>query len=136
MTASRILVVDDNAMNLELASFLLSSDGWDVAQAKNAEEAMACLERFQPEAVLMDIQLPDVDGLAATRQIKERLHDRPVPVIAFTAYAMRGDKARLLAAGCDGYIAKPIDVATFCAEVRALAEGTSPAGTPEPNAQP
>lgn len=123
MSASRILVVDDNAMNLELASFLLSSDGWSVAVAKNAAQALASLDSFHPDVVLMDIQLPDVDGLTATRQIKAHLQDRHVPVIAFTAYAMRGDKARLLAAGCDGYIAKPIDVSTFSAEVRALAEG-------------
>lgn len=121
MSAARILVVDDNAMNLELASFLLSSDGWDVAEAKDAAQAMAQLEDFLPDVVLMDIQLPEIDGLTATRLIRERLQGRHVPVIAFTAYAMRGDKTRLLEAGCDGYIAKPINVATFSAEVRALA---------------
>ena len=66
MAASRILVVDDNAMNLEMATFLLSSDGWVVAQATNAAQALACLDSFIPDAVLMDIQLPDVDGLTAS----------------------------------------------------------------------
>ncbi|MGE5452749.1 MAG: response regulator [Acidobacteriota bacterium] len=122
MTASRILIVDDNAMNLEMASFLLTQDGWEVAEAKDAAQAMACLQTFCPDVVLMDIQLPDVDGLTAARQIKEQVKDRDVPVIAFTAYAMRGDKARLLAAGCDGYIAKPIDVSTFSSEIRAVAD--------------
>jgi two-component system cell cycle response regulator DivK len=116
--AVRALVVDDNPINAELASFVLQSDGFEVETAGDAEEALQCIGIFRPRVVLMDIQLPGLDGLALTRLLKSRPDLPPTVVIAFTAFAMKGDESRMRAAGCDGYIAKPIDVATFARQVR------------------
>ena len=131
MTASntrktRALVVDDNPINAELAAFVLQSDGFEVETACDSVDTLRRIGAFRPEVVLMDIQLPGLDGLALTRLLKARAELQPLAVIAFTAFAMKGDEARMRAAGCDGYIAKPINVATFAREVReglALAVG-------------
>jgi len=120
VTVPRILIVDDNEVNVELASFLLAQAGMQVAAALDAQRALEQVERFAPDLILMDIQLPGRDGIALTRQLRGRPSARPLAIVAFTAYAMKGDRERFLAAGCDGYIAKPIDVATFVDEVRAL----------------
>jgi CheY-like chemotaxis protein len=101
--------VDDNPANLRLVRVLLSVEGYDVRTAMNADETMAVLERFHPDLILMDIQLPGVDGLTLTRRIKQNPATSHVLVVALTAYAMKGDEERILAAGCDGYVAKPID---------------------------
>jgi two-component system, cell cycle response regulator DivK len=116
--APRIMIVDDNALNLEMASFLLKADGWEVLECRSAPEALAAIPHFAPQVVLMDIQMPGLDGLEATRRIKAADATRSLCVLAFTAYAMKGDEARMRAAGCDGYISKPIEVATFAAQVR------------------
>jgi two-component system cell cycle response regulator DivK len=116
--AVRALVVDDNPINAELASFVLQSDGFEVETAGDAEEALQRIDTFRPRVVLMDIQLPGLDGLALTRLLKSRSDLPPTVLIAFTACAMKGDESRMRAAGCDGYIAKPIDVATFARQVR------------------
>jgi len=118
MNAPRVLVVDDNAMNLALASFVLDADGFEVETAADATEALARLGPFQPALVLMDVQMPGMDGLALTRQLKADPATRHLVVVAFTAYAMKGDEARMRAAGCDGYLSKPIDVKRFAAQVR------------------
>lgn len=131
MSAARVLVVDDNAMNVELVTFILEHDGFVVAAASNPREVLASVARFEPELVLMDIQLPDVDGLSLTRQLKADRALRHIPVVALTAYAMRGDEAKMYAAGCDGYISKPIEVASFAATVRAyLGTARVPASVP------
>lgn len=104
-----ILIVDDNASNTKLLAFLLTSKGYVVRTAASATEALAVLEEFLPKLILMDIQLPGVDGLTLTRQLKADPHTRAIPIIAATAYAMKGDEQRALDAGCDGYITKPID---------------------------
>lgn len=122
MRALRVLVVDDNAMNVEMVSYVLAADGMVVQTAADAVEARTRLAAFSPELVLMDVQLPGLDGLALTRQLKADPATRHIAVVAFTAYAMKGDEARMLAAGCDGYLAKPINVATFAAQVRACRE--------------
>ena len=118
MDAPRVLVVDDNPLNAELARAVLAADAMDVELAVDATEAALRMAEFRPALVLMDIQLPGVDGLTLTRQIKADPANRHVIVLAFTAYAMKGDEARMLEAGCDGYVSKPIDVGSFAAQVR------------------
>lgn len=120
----RILVVDDNSMNLELVHFLLEAGGFEVASAPDAKVALERVAAFQPDLILMDIQLPDVDGLTLTGRLKADPDTRDILIVAFTAYAMKGDEDRMLASGCDGYVAKPIEVATFAGTVRSfLARG-------------
>lgn len=118
MNMPRVLIVDDNLMNLELVSFLLQADGIEVASVPDAHSALRDVRAFQPDLILMDIQLPDIDGLTLTRQLKADPSTCHMAVVAFTAYAMKGDEARMLDAGCDGYIAKPIEVSSFTATVR------------------
>jgi len=118
ITKPRVLVVDDNQMNIELARFVLEEDGMQVEAALDAQQAAEVLQRFVPDLILMDIQMPGVDGLELTRRLRADPATRHIPVVAFTAYAMKGDRARMLEAGCDGYIAKPIDVAKFAGQVR------------------
>ena len=116
--AQRVLVVDDNALNIELVMFVLSDDGFTVACATDAAEALQQIPVFRPELILMDIQMPGVDGMELTHRLKADPATRHIVIVAFTAYAMKGDEARLLAGGCDGYLSKPIDVASFAATVR------------------
>lgn len=108
-----ILIVDDNPANLKLARVLLMLEGYDVRTAANVGEALAVLDTFRPRLILMDIQLPGVDGLELTRQLKADPTRRDVIIIALTAYAMKGDEEKALASGCDGYISKPIDTQTL-----------------------
>ena len=119
MSAARVLIVDDNELNLELASFLLTRDGLQVATALDGESALVQVAAFQPDLVLMDIQLPRLDGLEVTRRLRADPATRGLVIVAFTAYAMKGDEERMRAGGCDGYISKPIDVAAFVSQVRA-----------------
>jgi CheY-like chemotaxis protein len=105
-----ILIVDDNPHNLKLAHVVLSGDGYQVRTAADAEQALEILASFAPLLVLMDIQLPGMDGLSLTRQLKADPATRDIVVIALTAYAMKGDEERALAAGCDAYLAKPVDI--------------------------
>jgi CheY-like chemotaxis protein len=109
MAGERILVVDDNELNLKLLRVALVAEGYDVATARNADEAMASLAQQRPRLILMDLQLPGTDGLTLTRQIKTSAATRDVPVVAVTSYAMTHDRERALAAGCDDYLTKPID---------------------------
>ncbi|HZF81600.1 MAG TPA: response regulator [Rubrivivax sp.] len=117
---ARVMVVDDHVLNVELVRFILDAEGFGVALAGDAQQALAQLPSFAPDLILMDIQMPGIDGLALTRQLKADTATRGIVIVAFTAYAMKGDEARMMAAGCDGYISKPIEVATFAAQVRAL----------------
>lgn len=104
-----ILIVEDNAVNLKLMRVLLTSEGYEVRTATEAEEALEILKKFWPRLILMDIQLPGIDGLELTRRLKADPATRDIGILALTAYAMKGDEERVLKAGCDGYIAKPID---------------------------
>jgi two-component system, cell cycle response regulator DivK len=113
MSGEAILVVDDNPVNLKLVQVLLSSQGYDVRSAGDAEDALAMLREFTPRLILMDIQLPGMDGLELTRRLKADPAMRGVIILGLTAYAMKGDEERVRAAGCDGYIAKPIDTRRF-----------------------
>lgn len=117
MTAAPILVVDDNPQNLKLTTVVLESEGFEVRTARHAEEALVVLDGFAPVLILMDIQLPGMDGLELTRQLKADPARRHIVVIALTAYAMKGDAERFLAAGCDGYVSKPIDIDALPREV-------------------
>jgi two-component system cell cycle response regulator DivK len=117
MEPAPILIVDDNPTNLKLARILLVSEGHDVRTASDADEALLLLQTFTPRLILMDIQMPGMDGLALTRHLKSDPRTRDITVVAMTAYAMKGDDARALAAGCQGYIAKPIDTRRFAEEI-------------------
>jgi len=117
-----VLLVDDNPQNLRLAGFLLRSAGWVVHTAESAERALDLLASVQFSLALVDIQLPGMDGLELTRRIRSTPACAGLPVVALTAYAMRGDEERMRAAGCDGYISKPIDTRNFAAQVSAYRE--------------
>ena len=104
-----ILIVDDNPSNTKLMAFILSTRGYDVRTAASADEAIATLADFHPRLILMDIQLPGMDGLTLTRKLKADPATRDIAIIAATAYAMKGDEQRAREAGCDGYVTKPID---------------------------
>jgi len=133
--APLVLVVEDNAANADLAALLLEAQGLRVQVAFDADQALAALALALPDLILADIQLPGMDGLALTQRLKGDARTRHVPVIALTAYAMSGDEARMRAAGCDGYLSKPLDVRTFGAHVARIAnasrgEGGGAAGAP------
>lgn len=129
MASDPILIVDDNPANLKLARLLLTAEGHDARTAPDAEQALKLLETFTPKLILMDIQLPGMDGLELTRRLKASPATRRIVIVALTAYAMRGDEEKARAAGCDGYIAKPIDVNALPAAIAryiAAAETRSP----------
>ncbi len=113
MAGEPILIVDDNPVNLKLIRVLLAGEGYTVRTAVDAEEALAALETFRPRLILMDVQLPGMDGLELTRRLKADPAMDGVVIVALTAYAMKGDEQKALDAGCDGYIPKPIDTRTL-----------------------
>jgi len=113
MAGEPILIVDDNPINLKLARVLLTGEGYQVRTATDAEEALEVLQQFKPRLILMDIQLPGMDGLMLTRRLKADPATKDAIILGLTAYAMKGDEERVLEAGCDGYVPKPIDTRTF-----------------------
>lgn len=117
MNEKLIMVVDDNIINLKLMRILLTKMGFTAHVAIDAKDALAVLEKVHPYLILMDIQLPGMDGLALTRQLKANSTTQDIVIVAFTAYAMRGDKQKAKDAGCDGYISKPIDLTTFASDL-------------------
>ena len=114
-----ILIVEDNPANMTLAVHVLESAGHTVLTATDAEVGLKLARTELPNLILMDIQLPGMDGLEATAQLKGDAATQAIPVIALTALAMKGDEERILADGCDGYIAKPLDYKDFLATIRA-----------------
>jgi two-component system cell cycle response regulator DivK len=116
---AKILVIEDNPANMTLATFLLESAGHTVLSATDAEAGLTLARDQQPHLILMDIQLPGIDGLQATLLLKGDDATRSIPVIALTALAMKGDEERIRAAGCDGYIAKPMGYQEFLAAITA-----------------
>ncbi|MEX2131554.1 MAG: response regulator [Pseudohongiellaceae bacterium] len=106
---AKILVIEDNPTNMELVVFLLENAGYSVQGATDAEQGLELVRSNRPDLILMDIQLPGKDGLQATALLKQNPETRNIPVIGLTALAMKGDEDRIRAAGCDGYIAKPLD---------------------------
>ena len=119
---AKILIVEDNPANMTLAVFLLKSAGHNTVSATDAEAGVALARSEQPDLILMDIQLPGMDGLQATGLLKGDPTTRDIPVIALTALAMKGDEERIRAAGCDGYIAKPLAYKEFLATVATQVE--------------
>ena len=113
MAGEPILIVDDNAVNLRLARMLLVSEGFEVCTAADAEEALVSLQTFRPRLILMDLQMPGMDGFELARRLKADPATRGIVVLALTAYAMKGDEERARDAGCDGYVSKPIDTRTL-----------------------
>lgn len=113
----RILIVDDHPINLKLAADVLSMAGYSVSTAANAEQALTLLHDTRPDAILMDIAMPGMDGLALTRLLRTDSRLTGVPIIALTASAMKGDDMRALEAGCNGYITKPIDTRALPGQV-------------------
>lgn len=113
MAGEPILIIDDNPINLKLEKVLLDIEGYQVRTATDAEEALKLLEGYKPRLILMDLQLPGISGLELTTRLKADPKFRDVVIIAITAYAMKGDREKALSAGCDGYVAKPIDTKTL-----------------------
>jgi len=108
-----VLVVEDNDLNSKLLNDLLQYQGYTVVTTRFGEAALELARRYKPDAILMDIQLPDISGMEATRRIKADQETRTIPIIAVTAFAMPGDEANILASGCDAYVSKPFNVSEF-----------------------
>jgi two-component system, cell cycle response regulator DivK len=109
----KVLIVEDNALNMKLFNDVLVAHGYETLQSRDGPEALALARRHRPNLILMDIQLPEVSGLQVTKSIKEDNDLRCIPVVAITAFAMKGDEQKILEGGCEGYIAKPISIANF-----------------------
>jgi CheY-like chemotaxis protein len=118
MSQPFVLVVEDNETNQMLTMAVLLRDGYRVRAARSADEALAIIDTERPDIILMDLQLPGQDGLTLTRALKMDPATAAIPVVAMTAHVMLGDEAQALAAGCAGYIAKPIDTRTLSRDVR------------------
>jgi two-component system cell cycle response regulator DivK len=114
----RVLIIEDNEDNMKLISFILENHGFYTLKAASGQEGIDMVLHEKPDLVLLDIQLPDMDGLEVLRAIRALEANDDLPVIAVTSYAMSGDRERLLAAGCNGYIEKPINPDTIIAEIR------------------
>lgn len=115
---NRILIIEDNEQNLYLMRFLLESSGFIVLGAEDGYKGVEMARQWQPHAILLDIQLPGMDGYAVAAELKRHPELESVPIIAVTSYAMVGDREHILAAGASGYIEKPIDPETFVAEIK------------------
>ena len=118
--APRILIVEDNPTNLKLASDVLEAAGFAIDRAADAEQALALMGGILPDLILMDIALPGMDGLALTRKLKSDPRFKGIPVVALTAFAMKGDDRKALEAGCAGYITKPIETRNLARQVIAF----------------
>lgn len=125
-----ILHIEDNFENRILVRRLLQSASYNVIEAENALQAINHLRTTRPDLILMDINMPDVDGYTLTSKLKTVPSIRKIPIIAITANAMRGDKEKTMRAGCDGYIEKPIDIDTFLDKVEYFLKASQPAGRP------
>lgn len=130
MGQEMILVVDDNPLNMKLIRVLLTGEGYQVKTAADASEALAVLAEFHPRLILMDIQLPGIDGLELTRRLKADPSTRDITIVGLTAYAMKGDEERIRAAGCDGYIPKPIDTRTLPGFIKSYLKDEASKGHP------
>jgi two-component system cell cycle response regulator DivK len=124
MAGPLVLIVEDNDKNLKLARDLLQHDGFRTLEADTAAAGIALAEQHVPDIILMDIQLPDMDGVTALGRLRALAATTTIPVVAITAFAMAADRERLLAAGFDGYLAKPIDIHEFTDRVRKFCEPT------------
>ena len=130
--STKILVIEDNEQNLYLVSFILKARGYEILQARDGRQGLEMAARHKPSLVLLDMQLPAKDGYTVAREIKENSILENVPIVAVTSCAMVGDRERILAAGCEGYIEKPINPETFLGEV----EKHLPAGASDKGMKP
>jgi CheY-like chemotaxis protein len=128
VTAQRILVVEDNERNLKLIRDVLQFAGYEIVEATSGEQGVALAQDCEPDLVLMDLQLPQMDGTEALRLLRESPRTRDVPVVAVTAFAMREDRERAFGAGFDGYLQKPISIRALPEQVRGFLAGK---GSPE-----
>lgn len=119
--AKTVLVVEDNELNMKLFHDLLEANGYNIVQTRSGLEAIDLAREHRPDLILMDIQLPEVSGLEVTKWIKEDDELRSIPVIAVTAFAMKGDEERIRQGGCEAYLSKPISVVTFLDTVKRYA---------------
>lgn len=119
MPSGKILVVEDHPLNLQLVRDLLENAGFDVLHASTGEEALLAARSERPDLILMDVRLPDMDGLEVTRLLKEAPETRDLPIVVLTAFAMRADAESAYGHGCDGFMTKPINTKTFVKEVTA-----------------
>ena len=117
-TGKKVLIVEDNELNMKLFHDLLDAHGYQTIQTRNGLDALALARNERPALILMDIQLPEVSGLEVTKWLKDDDGLRDIPVVAVTAFAMKGDEQRIRDGGCEAYISKPISVATFIETVR------------------
>lgn len=115
---SHIVVIEDNPANLELMTYLLNHSGFEISTAINGEEGIELIQKNNPDLIICDIQLPKMDGYEIAKQLKSSSQYKDIPLIAVTAYSMAGDQMKILAAGFDDYISKPIDPETFIARIK------------------
>ena len=120
MADPTVLIIEDNEQNIYLATFLLKNSGYQVVQARSGEEGLTQSQKARPDLILLDIQLPEMDGYEVVRRLKILPETADIPVVAVTSYAMAGDREAILAAGCHGYVEKPIDPDSFVATVTAF----------------
>ena len=128
-----ILIIEDNLLNLELVTDLLEAKGFSVLQARTAEEGVRSAREYGPELILMDLSLPGMDGLAATKLLKADPATSHLPIVALTAHAMRGDDTAAKAAGCDGYLTKPIDTRRFPEQIASFIGAVSNGSSDHPD---
>ena len=120
--AKTVMIVEDNELNMKLFNDLLRANGYGTLPMRNGYEALDALKDERPDLIIMDIQLPEISGLEVTKWLKEDEDLRPIPVVAVTAFAMKGDEERIREGGCEAYLSKPISIAKFLATVRTYLE--------------
>lgn len=123
--ARKILLVEDNPQNRYLVTFLLEKNGYDVVVAEDGEEAISAVAEHVPDLILMDVQLPKLDGYEATRRIKSDQRFASIPLVALTAHSMKGDRGKAMAAGCDDYVTKPVDADQLIGRIKDLLGDTA-----------
>lgn len=125
-----ILIIEDNEQNMYLMKFILENAGYDILSARDGKEGIRLAREYHPDAILLDIQLPELDGYGVARELRNNHSLSKVPIIAVTSFAMVGDRENILAAGADGYIEKPINPDTFVAQIQAHLGPAARGGTP------
>ncbi|ORE96619.1 response regulator [Acuticoccus yangtzensis] len=118
--AHRVLIVEDNELNMKLFHDLLEASGMEILETRNGIDALKVAKRERPDLIVMDIQLPEMSGLEVTERIKSDPDLKPIPVIAVTAFAMKGDEERIRAAGCEAYLSKPISIDRFISTIKSF----------------
>lgn len=124
----KVLIIEDNEQNMYLFSFLLEQNGYQVIQAENGHKGMTLAEDEQPDFILLDIQLPDMNGYEIAQKLRNNPQTTDIPIIAVTSYAMVGDREKTIESGCTGYIEKPINPDTFLSEIKRFIANTGPGG--------